>query len=161
MGGVRRSAVAAAALAVVLTACASATEEAIERATGSEVDVDGASVRVENDEGSFTVNSGGDLPDGFPDSVVLPTGYSVFTASQQELQGEVGFILIGSVAAPPEEVATELENAYEMEPSQSSQFGDVVSLEYADVDGIKVGYTIAKNADGDSAVTIAANPIID
>ena len=163
MTSMRRGALCLAGVSVVLslTGCAGAAEKAIEGATGTQVDVDGAEVRIENEDGSIVSSSSGNLPEDFPESVVLPQGYTVLTANEQSIEGMVGFILIGSVDAPPADVAAELESAYDVEPTQSFQSGEVRSLEYADVDGIKVGYTINQDADGNAVVTVAAHPVLE
>ncbi|MEN8238912.1 MAG: hypothetical protein ABFR53_06890 [Actinomycetota bacterium] len=86
----KRIAIAFVALALILAACQSVTENIAENLTEQvleseglenvEIDTDSGEVSIETDEGSVTIG-GGEIPDGFP--IPVPDGYqvtSVFTA---------------------------------------------------------------------------------
>ncbi len=77
----KRTAIIFFALALVLTACQSAseklTEQIIEQSEGVsdvDIDTDTGEIRIETDDGLLSIG-GGDLPDDF--AVPLPDGYSV------------------------------------------------------------------------------------
>lgn len=88
--------VAIAAFALLVAACGSASdkvaeklaEELIEASSDGEVDIDvsgdgdDVSFKVETDEGSFTMGSGGDLPDGL--EIPAPDGGDVMTTMAAE-----------------------------------------------------------------------------
>jgi hypothetical protein len=83
-----RRAALAPALALVLGAsliagCTSAAERAAERATGTDVEIerDGERVIIEGEDGSLTVESGGELPDAIAAAFTLPADYAVDYAS--------------------------------------------------------------------------------
>jgi hypothetical protein len=65
--------------ASLATGCTSAAERAIERETGSDVEIqrDGDRVVIESEEGSLSVETGGELPEAIGDAFAVPADFSV------------------------------------------------------------------------------------
>lgn len=80
-------------------------EDAIEQAGGGNVDVDGDSVRVETEEGSFEMSSTGELPDDWPADVPLPDGFVVTAGSSVDGGAEGQLVAVsGNVAMTLDEL---------------------------------------------------------
>ena len=62
-------------------------EKAIEKATGEDVDIDldGETVRINTNEGTFTSGTSVDLPDDFPDDIYVADGTIISAASNGEM----------------------------------------------------------------------------
>jgi hypothetical protein len=60
-----------------------AAERIVESSGGGEVDIDSSEGRMEvtTEDGSFTAEAGGDLPDGWPADIPMPNEYTIETSS--------------------------------------------------------------------------------
>ena len=61
-----------------------AAEQAIENATGADVDIDGDKTTIETDEGKITVGSGSEVPDSFPSDVTVYKDAEVIGSTETE-----------------------------------------------------------------------------
>lgn len=151
-------------------------EEAVEQAGGGEGEVDidldedgQGSVSVENSEGSFSMNAGGDLPPSFPDDMPLPSAdFQVATSMEQE-SDEEGLRMTAAllVQAPFDDVAAELEEAlpdagWEVTDTQRTSMGESTSLnlvvEKGDTGGLLM---VAQRAEGETMVNYTVGPAGD
>lgn len=148
-------------------------EEAVEQAGGGEgeVDVDldedgQGSVSVENSEGSFSMNAGGELPPSFPDDLPLPSGdWQVATSMEQE-SDEEGLRMTAAllVQAPFDDVAAEMEEAlpdagWEVTDTQRTSMGESQNLnlivEKGDTGGM---VTVAGRSETETMVNYTVGP---
>ncbi|WP_436793670.1 hypothetical protein [Actinospongicola halichondriae] len=122
-------------------------------ADAPDLDLGSDGVTIEQGDNSVTV-SGLGIPDGFPDSVWLPEDYEVLSAQEQDDGGSVAWILLGSVAGPPDDVASDLIDHYG-EPDSREDPSDSTILEWTGRDGHDLSFTLQANADGDTVLTVS------
>lgn len=174
---------------LALASCGKATEklteEAIEQsAGGGEVDIDDdGSFSFENDEGSFEVDSegnvkiegedgefsidgsSGELPDGWPDDVPVPSDLEILTGSKTSDGEQDLFSVLGNVDGDPEDVFADLVDAFEDEgfetggKSETNADGDFFGTAQFTGNGHQVAISVSTDSnEGGSTVSITVSP---
>lgn len=92
-----------------------AAERIAEANGGGDVDIDTSDgrVAVETEDGSFVAEAGGELPEGWPDDVPLPSEYTIETSSTMDVgDGPVLSVLLRTGGAP-DAVFDDLESGFD------------------------------------------------
>jgi|JI9StandDraft_2_1071091.scaffolds.fasta_scaffold297684_1 hypothetical protein len=87
-----------------------AIEEAIESASGGSVDVESdgdGDFSIETEDGSLVVESGGDLPEGFPAEIVFPANWVRTSVSEMSANGTEVFSIAFVTTAGVDEALAE------------------------------------------------------
>jgi hypothetical protein len=97
---------------LLLTGCGKSTtdlaaEKTIENAFGGDVDVDGDSVTIENDQGTWQAGEGSSLPKDWPDDVYVPEG-KIITSSDNNFGKGVSLEVDKTVSELEEEYTNKI-----------------------------------------------------
>jgi hypothetical protein len=166
-GSAHRAAVIGAAaafgLALALTGCGNAAENAAENVIeaenpGTDVELDGDGVKVTDEEGNTSeFGTGADLPDGWPTVVPVPDGDVTFASKSGE-DFTAGVTLDGSSQDAYEAWKSDLEGAGFTEEDTANIGGNYLGTFTGN--GYDVGYTISSDpsSDGKTAVILNVTP---